>query len=457
MNVVWLIVDSLSYGATSFHPDGPDTTPRLADIAENHGRVYERAFSPGPSSPSSHGSFFTNELPSTTGMHEATPIFTSDHETIAGALDRPSYLISTNPFIFNGLDRDFGQVDDLRSTQYIKFPEATDPHKFTQRTDREPGVGRWLSFVFEDGKPVRSLLNGISYKLWMGDRNTSLPQSIDTDDLRYQYANSMNRKIREFLDQQHEDALVVANYMDVHPPFNASEEAIDRFASDEDRGDLPIEVAGQDILEKVREGDERAEELMTKLYYATIWDTDRKLAPFVEELLSEETLVVITADHGNWFRRRAEFETELIHVPLLIFSPDASPGRIGHTVNIRDLPSTTMDALDMANPFRGESLLDVEKDRLSLTESIHEPHGDSPVDAHGGMGDEISHDIAAIRGDARVEYVAGEFERVAGSSDETADLETAIEDVLADGIRSEKREIKYDEQTEQRLEDLGYK
>jgi hypothetical protein len=73
------------------------------------------------------------------------------------------------------------------------------------------------------------------------------------------------------------------------------------------------------------------------------------------------------------------------------------------------------------------------------------------------MGDEIIHDIAAIRGDARVEYVAGEFDRVAGSSDETADLETAIEDVLADGIRSEEREIEYDEQIEQRLEDLGYK
>jgi hypothetical protein len=116
-----------------------------------------------------------------------------------------------------------------------------------------------------------------------------------------------------------------------------------------------------------------------------------------------------------------------------------------------------MGALDMTNPFRGESLLDVEKDRLSITESIHEPHGDSPVDAHGGVGDEIIHDIAAIQGDAHVEYVAGEFERVTGSNDDTADLETAIEDVLAGGIRSEEREIEYDEQIEQRLEDLGYK
>lgn len=457
MDVAWLIVDSLSYGATSFAPDSPDTTPRLAEIADEYGIVYERAFSPGPSSPSSHGSFFTNELPSTTGMHEATPLFTSDHETIAGTLDRPSYLISTNPFIFNGLDRDFDEVDDLRIAQYIRFPEATDPHKFTQRTDYEAGLRRWLSFVLEGGKPIRSLINGISYKLWMGDRNTSLPRSIDGEDLRYQYANEMNRRIRAFLDHQREDSLIVANYMDVHPPFNASEEATDRFAPDEAREDLPIEVPGQEVLEMVRDGDERAEELMTKLYRATIWDTDRKLAPFVKSLVKDDTIVIIIADHGNWFRRRKEFETELIHVPLLIFTPSKPAERIEYTVNIRDLPSTTMDALDQGNPFRGKSLLNVEDDRLSITESIHEPHEDSPVDAHGGGEEEIVHDVAAIQGDVRVEYVEGRFERISGSPKEVEELEVAIEDILAGSVRSDKREIEYDDEIERRLEALGYK
>lgn len=457
MDIAWLVLDSLSFASTPFSPDGPDTMPQLASLADERGVVFTHAFAPGPSSPSSHGSFFTNELPSRTGMHEASPYFDADLETIAGALDdHESLLISANPFVFNGLDRDFDETDDLRASQYLVFPEATDPHAFTQRTTVDRGLRRWLSFLREEGKPIRSFVNGLAYKLWFRGQNAAIPDQLSGEDVAYQYASTMNRRIRDFIDEAAGDTFVVANYMDVHPPFDASEKALDRFAADEAREELPIQVAGQDILNQYKNGDERAAERMMKLYRATIWDLDRKITPLIEELLADDTAVFVTADHGNWFRRRTEFETELVHVPLLAFVPDARPARVDHTVSIRHLPSTTMGVLERADPFPGENLLDVAADQLAITESIHEPEGDSPVAAAGGVEDGILHDVLAVQGDARVEYVNGTFVRVRGDEETCDRLQRAIAKLVEAGVHSGNATIDYDAETEARLEDLGY-
>lgn len=458
MDVVWLILDSLSFRETPFAPDGPETMPRLQELAASHAVVYTNAYTPGPSSPSAHGSMFTGELPSTTGMHEATPYFSADLDTIAGALSaHRSLLISTNPFIFNGLDRDFDETDDLRSAQYMLFPEATNPLEFHMRSDHASKLREWVAFVTNGGKPLRSLANGVSYKLWFRNQNAAIPRELPGDDTRYQYAATQNARIRAFLDRGDGDAFVVSNYMDVHPPFDASDEALARFAPDEAREDLPIEVAGQEILANYREGDERTVDLMSKLYRAAIWDADRNVAPFVEELLEDDTFVVVTADHGNWFRRREEFETELIHVPLLIFAPDEEARTVDWSVSIRDLATTTAEAAGVgADAFAGDSLLRADGHRLSITESIDEPDSDSPVAAHGGETS-VQYDIAAIKGDARVDFVGGMYDEKAGSADAVSELRAAIDDLASRPPRTGGTErIEYDPETEQRLKDLGY-
>lgn len=457
MDVAWLVLDSLSYAATPFADDGPDTMPKFASLAEERGVVFDRAYAPGPSSPSSHGSFFTNELPSTTGMHEATPYFEGGLQTIAGALsDHRSLLISANPFIFNGLDREFDEADDLRSQQYAVFPEATDPLRYTMRTDHDSPRERWIGFLLDGGKPIRSLVNGLKYKLWFRNQEGAIPRQLPHDEQRYQYAGTIDRRVRRFLDRTDGDRLVVANYMDVHPPFDASDEALDRFAPGEDREELPLEVSGQEVLRRVNEGDAEAEAQMTKLYHATIWDLDRHVTPLIEELLADNTMVVVTADHGNWFRRREEFETELIHVPLVVFAPGEDARRVDQTVTIRHLPTTTTNVLGLDGPFSGESLLDVDDHQLSITESIHEAESDSPVAARSGEAEGVLHDVAAIRGDARVEVVEDEFTEVSGSDDDCAELGEAIEGLRAGGYQSGRADIEYDDAVEDRLEDLGY-
>ena len=104
--------------------------------------------------------------------------------------------------------------------------------------------------------------------------------------------------------------------------------------------------------------------------------------------LLENTLVVVTADHGELIGERGEFghgqslHHEVVNVPLLVVAPRRVPsGRIVPTpVSLRDLPATVVDLLGLASesPFPGRSLArhwsspstpTPENDELILTET----------------------------------------------------------------------------------------
>lgn len=452
MDVIWLIIDSLSYGATPFSSDGPDTMPKLEQLAKERGISFQNAYAPGPTSPSSHGSFLTGELPSTTGMHEAHPFFDGSVPTIAEALSdsHRSFMISANPFIFNGLYRGFDEIEDLKSTSDPPFPEATDPVTFNH-VDAGSGVAKARSYLFDDGKPLRSLANGLNHKLRGRQRNRA----------EWRFAETINERIRDFIYRPGADAFIVANYMEVHPPLDASDDALERFAAGNDREDLPIGVEGKEIHRRIHSDPEYEGEDMYALYKAAIWDIDRRVAPLVRELTDRDALIVVTADHGNWFRREGDLDEERIHVPLLIFDSNTDPDRIAETVNIRSLPRTTLAAIDHpeAGSFSGTPLLDVTEHQESITEFIHnDTETGVPVTPSGelGVGDEIVYMIAAIRGNARVDF-DGERTLVI-REDPTCedDLRATIDALRESNLAQTSGTIDYDETTRQRLENLGY-
>ena len=81
--------------------------------------------------------------------------------------------------------------------------------------------------------------------------------------------------------------------------------------------------------------------------------------------LLDDTLVIITSDHGEAFYEHGTFlhgnslYLEEIAVPLVIISSDAPAGRVvTQPVSLRDLPATVIDNLGLAagSPFPGHSL-----------------------------------------------------------------------------------------------------
>ena len=458
MDVVWLILDALSFEATPFADEGPGNMPKLEAIAEQHGLIFTNAYAPGTASPSSHASMFTGELPSRSGMHEASPYFDSDILTIGDVLgtQRESFIISHNPFIFNGLQRGFSRTDDLRASQYMLFEDGTDPHQFLVEHRDTPVPHRYLEFLRHGENPIRSLLNGVNYKVqsWMTDLGQQ--SEISSTSVSYQYADQMNKKMRDFLDKTERDAFVVANYMDIHPPLDASDEALQRFAPDTPREKLPIGATSPEIIEQSEQGNSTITSNAESLYNAAIWDTDQLIGPLVEELIESGTFVIVTADHGTRFTNVHPLSDRRIHVPLLIFAPDISPRIVDQSVNLRSLPATTMARIDPEDDsFDGYDLLSVTEDQTSITEYIYDssPTGNS-VSAFGAF-DEVQYDLTGIKNDTRVNWINGAFDELGDSMTER-ELAEVITDLSDRGVAESRESIKYHKETEERLESLGY-
>lgn len=458
MDVVWMILDSVSATATPFCDDGIDTMPRLSALAADHGTVFTNAYAPGPASPSSHGSMFTNRLPSRTGMHEAFPYYDGEHPLLADVLnDKQSFLVSANPFVFNGLDAGFDDTDDLLSNQYMVFESGADPHTYTQRHNEQIAGREWLRFTAQSDASLRSLVNGISYRLMKRRRGSVNPEGGADDEEPHQYATTMNSRIRAFRDRSSRGRFIVANYMDAHPPFDASDAALAEYAPDTPREALPTGVSGHRILRSGAESEAQAVDLTRSLYHAVLWDLDRKIAPLIAELVQGGNTVILTADHGNWIGQPLSLAPKLLHVPLVFFDRDRSGQTVSHTVNTRHLPTTTMDVFDESDPFDGESLLRVDDDQLSISESIHPAGSRIPVAVHGDSDLDLQRDIAAIRGDARVDHVEGSINRRRGSEDAQAELTEELTQLKQQGVNSGSGHLTYDEAVDQRLTHLGYK
>lgn len=458
MNVVWLVIDSLSFRATSFAEDGPNTTPNLKELADAEGVTFTEAYVPGPLSPSSHASMFTGELPSAAGMHEAHPYFTNDLPTIADRLRRThnTNLFSLNMWLFQGLDGDFDLTKDF-SRQYLLFRNATDPLTyFRKHGQNRSGVSKLLRFATADGKPVRSLLNYINYKRLNG----SLVPEQWGDSENYQYADQINEEIRTCVDTNQQDTFVFANYMDIHPPFDASDEALERFAPEMNRDELPIGTSPERHL--TNEEKSYDPDAMEKLYHAVVWDFDRKLGPTLRDLVDDDTMVIVTSDHGIWNCDTAYSENRL-HVPFVIFAPDEPSRTVDCTVNLRSLPRTIMESVTGdSNGFDGQSLLNTTNNQISVTEVLHHPNevyektGRVDVTKQIDADKQIQRDLVLIQGEARVEYIDGTWQTVAGGESASERLRSYGEQILSQDVRQEDTDIEYDAVTEDRLEDLGY-
>lgn len=454
MDVFWIILDSLSLAATPFDDDGPNTMPKMKSLADEHGHVFTEAYVPGPKSPSSHGSFFTGQLPSQTGMHEGYPSFDSELPTIADALEdsHRSYLVSSNPFLFNGLDERFDETTFLNDHDSALFNSATDPEEFKWERGHESRFERYKDFVFGGGKPIRSLFNGLHYKFRSTtDDGSLIPSKTELDPLEYQSVETMNEKNQSFLSRAG-DALVVANYMDVHPPLNASEDALEQFAAGRSIDELPVGVSGQELQERVQEDGQGS---VKDLYHASIWDLDRKLTPLIERLVEEDVFVAVTADHGNWFQPDSGLDDEKLHVPLVLFGPEIHSSTVNKTVNLIQLPATTIEEVGVNSEtnFHYPSLLDISTSQVSVTEYIRS-EGGGPVNPYGD-NPSIYHDIVGIKNNSRVDYSDGEYEPQ-GDDEHTDEIEKRIGDVLSEMNDSESGSLDYDESTEERLKELGY-
>lgn len=179
------------------------------------------------------------------------------------------------------------------------------------------------------------------------------------------------QKAKKFIEEAKSDFFLFVHDWSVHGPYNPPPEYREMFTY-EGGDELLEEVAGSTPLSKMRMlTDVKTVKDGWAFYDASIRWSDRELGKFIEWLKEEglwnETLFVVTADHGESLGKRPPlyfihggFYDETVHVPLIMHHSDLPHKEVDALVSLTDITPTIMNFLSKSTfEMDGRSLLPV--------------------------------------------------------------------------------------------------
>lgn len=311
-NVLFIVIDSLRADHLGAYGYDKPTSPRLDQFAADN-VMFTQAYAAAPWTLPSHASMFTGLYPMTHGAELAKYSLLRGIPTLAEALKSQGYqtgAVICAPFMREGYRLNAGF--DIYDTKLIY---STAPAVKADKELFRKGKGKKLAFDVTD--------MGLEYLDKVGDKPFFL-----------------------FL-----------HYWDVHHPYNPAQKYVDMF----DPG-YTGDIDGFDVLEipEFVPGMDPADlKHMLALYDGEIRYTDDGLTKLLAEVerrgLLENTLVIITSDHGDEFLEHGgrthmtQLWQETIHIPLLMHIPglDVKGRKIDTPVSHVDFFPTILDLLGL--------------------------------------------------------------------------------------------------------------
>lgn len=344
-NVLLVVLDSLNAKHTGILGYDRETTPFLDDF-RSRATIYTQARSPGMTSMPSHTSIFTGYTVAQHGVHDLLTHRLQKGTTIWERL-RDEYGYTTGVFSDNvnltgdhslrfAFDRAVGRRGQL-------FPSAPDPDIFfnspeyrEQRSDGNKHLA-YLKHSLSSDQPFRGLANGAAAQFSRSFSSATVERLLD---------QSGERFVDPFLSwidstDETEPWAACLNLMDTHLPFYPTPEHDEWGGTKLQRQQARMNPNAW----KVYGGEQTWEEWtsLEDLYDGTIRQADAHLRRLIGELERrgelDETLVVITSDHGEGFGERSRVRPDLriaghivglhealLHVPLLVSYPGQETG-----------------------------------------------------------------------------------------------------------------------------------
>lgn len=353
-NVLLIVLDTVRADATSLNGSERDTTPNLAAFAERGAR-FERAIASSSWTLPSHASLFTGrwswEL--NVGPDRALD---DRYPTLAEYLGGKGY--ATAGFVANstfctaeyGLSRGFGHYEDFVLSPLEALRASSLGWLLSRRL--MPIADRLATATREEAShPLE----------WRTHRKT---------------AEEINRNALRWIEKQPgRPFFVFLNYIDAHDPYLVPDGAQRPFSG------RPSTLAERRelrdwIAEVPRERSPEHLQLARDAYDDCLAYLDGQIGALLDDLKRlgrlDNTVVVITSDHGEHFGERERDGFPLAGHRLTVYQPEVhvplaivAPGRVevgtvvAEAVSLRDLPATLIDLLDFADdsPFPGRSVL----------------------------------------------------------------------------------------------------
>ncbi len=304
-NVLFIVFDTMRAASMGLYGAAENSTPRLQEWAEQ-GVTFDRAYSTAPWTLPSHGSMFTGRYGGETSGDWTTPINARD-STLAEVFGSRGY--ATGGFVANmhytshdsGLNRGFHTYSDyLRSPRQLLYSSS-----YTQTR---------LFAALQNARSIADVWSAVSHP------DLSIEPKHRFDHKRGEDVTAEFLQWRDGIGSKPFFAFL--NYMDAHKPYFAPDE-FQRFTNQ------PQYSAAIAYLDS---------------------QVDRILADLSRDGILEQTVVVITSDHGELFDEHGlsghahNVYHNVLHVPLVLLAPGRIPAgiRVGDAVSLRDLAATVL-------------------------------------------------------------------------------------------------------------------
>jgi arylsulfatase A-like enzyme len=444
MKALLLTIDAWRASQASFVPGTEhECTPELERFAED-ATVFTQALCHGPATPYAFPSLFTSTYPLDHGGYEH---LSAERTPVAEPLSTAGWHcvgVHSNPWLGEkyGFDRGF---DEYRDVGEFGLPFMERGREFL--VDRfgldHPVYGLAQRLYRRLQGPLRAVSGE-------GTDEVSVAREalVDADDGTFVWTHLLDPHAPYAPPERHRRAHGVADVDGVELTTRAQQDPAS--LSDDDRADVEALYAAS-----VRHADERAGRIL--------------------EAVDNDTLVVVTADHGEALFEHGrlghgpDLYEELVHVPLFVRPPGgAATDVVDDLVRHVDVAPTLLDYADVTAPpsYRGQSLrplvegedrrpvralLEVastearpgEVDPATLTMAVREPTRKLVYEDGSHRGYDLAEDPRELDPDP------------AADGDDWATMRRVVRD-RRDALDLEGTDAEFDAATEQRLRDLGY-
>lgn len=497
-NVVLILIDTLRADHLSCYGYERRTSPCIDRIAEQ-ALLYERAISSAAWTPPSHASLFTGCYPSRHGVDRSHLILDSDLVPLPEALKRNGYRtygVSSNYWLSRETRFDRGFDEFVHSWQLLQTDGSNAPLKRQQRKQHVglsisgPGapdrssfgcrMGDWANEQFERvTKRLRQSLHAYDDGAWRVNHQVRrwLPKWRDSDQPFFAFLHYMEPHIRY---------AAPGRYRTMHVPRGCGEQRIQKVNQDPWRYLCgQAEMNHEDFV------------ILRGLYDGEVSYVDQRVGQVYDWLrntgLLENTLVIITSDHGENLGEHHLMDhayclyDTLLRVPLIVRGPGelSTIARITQQVQTLDLFATCLrlagvNDREIWNQVQGETLFPSEirgdGSRVAIAEYLEpQPSLEALRRRFKGFdGARYDRTLRMVR-DGSFKYILGSdgrgelYDLKADSGEEhdlimeqptrAAELRAAL-DVWLRSFKiaqpGEEESLELDDVTRRRLEDLGY-
>ena len=350
-NVLLLTIDCFRFDRIQTNGYMNKTTPNLDYFINNEAINFTHTIASGPSTMAAFPGLFTSSYPV---MYGGSRYLSKDRTTIAEIFSQEGYEcigLSSNPYITPefGYDRGFSIFWDS-----------------VQRTRvRDKKINLLSKVISRDST------------LWNVLRKMARGKEIHRKKSLYPTASKMNEKLLETITcfKEKKSFFAWCHYMDLHYPYDLA--SIDLSST---LSNIPSDTAIATVLAKLMEDatslNENEKKIVNGIYDASLIYIDEQLGSLFEKMkeigIWENTILVITADHGEELLEKgrfghgdegmdSSFSESLLHIPFMLKLPDDFGKGIKKDALVSqvDIPVTLLSLLgiDIPKNWYGLNLL----------------------------------------------------------------------------------------------------